>query len=253
MSSLAVAWVGQPWEIVALLVGTAFVAGLARGFSGFGAALIFVPVASAAVGPLLAAPILLVIDGFGSLPMLPWAWRHAERGTSLVLALGAVLGVPLGMLALTGMEPMALRWGISLTILGLVVLLASGWRYGGRPHWVVTVAVGSVSGFLNGAAQIGGPPVVAYLLGRAAASAQDLRANIVLYFAYASVWSALLFFATGLLGMRVVMLSLVIGPGYVAGTILGMRMFGLASQETFRRICYVLITAAAIIGLPLFR
>lgn len=250
---MAGGWAGQPWEIVALLVGTAFIAGLARGFSGFGAALLFVPMASAAVGPLLAAPILLVIDGLGSLPMLPWAWRHAERGTSFVLAMGAVLGVPLGMLALIGMEPVALRWGISLTIFGMIGLLASGWRYRGRPHWAVTVGVGSISGFLSGAAQIGGPPVVAYLLGREAASAQGLRANIVLYFAYASVWSAVLFFGTGLLSMQVVKLSLVIGPGYVAGTILGMRMFGLASQETFRRICYVLITAAAMIGLPLFR
>ena len=244
---------GQSWTVIGFLACVACIAGLARGFSGFGAALIFVPVAAATVGPLLAAPILLVIDGLGSLPMLPWAWRHAERGTPLVLALGAVLGVPLGILALTGMEPVALRWGISLTILALVGLLASGWRYAGRPHWAVTVAVGSVSGFLNGAAQIGGPPVVAYLMGRAAASAQDLRANIVLYFAYASVWSAALFFGAGLLSMQVVLLSLAVGPGYVAGAMLGMRMFGLASPQVFRRICYTLITAAALLSLPLFR
>ena len=245
--------VGQPGEILLLLAGTAFVAGLSRGFSGFGAGLIFIPVASAAVGPLLAAPILMVIDWFGSLPILPWAWRHAERGTSLELALGALLGVPLGLLVLTGMEPVALRWGLSLTIFGLVALLASGWRYTGRPHLAVTVVVGSVSGFLNGAAQIGGPPVVAYLLGRAAASAQDLRANIVLYFAYAGIWSAAVFFVAGLLSMQVVMLAVLIVPCYVAGTILGMRIFGLASQQTFRRICYALITVAAFVGLPVFR
>ena len=35
---------------VALFIVTAFVAGFARGFSGFGAALIFMPVASALIG-----------------------------------------------------------------------------------------------------------------------------------------------------------------------------------------------------------
>ena len=43
-----------------LTVLVAGVAGLARGFSGFGAALIFMPAGSALVGPAVAAPVLLV-------------------------------------------------------------------------------------------------------------------------------------------------------------------------------------------------
>ena len=39
-----------------------FLAGLARGFSGFGAAMIFVPVASAVLGPVVAMPVLLIAD-----------------------------------------------------------------------------------------------------------------------------------------------------------------------------------------------
>jgi len=244
---------GQSWAIIVYLAMVAFVAGTARGFSGFGAALIFVPLASMMVGPRLAAPILLVIDAFGALPMLPWAWRHAEPRTALVLALGAAIAIPFGTLALTGLDPVALRWGISVSILGLVVLLATGRRYAGRPHWAVTMAVGGVSGFLNGAAQIGGPPVVAYLLGRATGSAADMRANIVLYFAYATAWSATVFAIAGLFNLSVAVLSLMVGPGYVGGTMLGMRMFRLASPRTFRRICYALITMAALIGLPVFR
>ncbi|CAM5283714.1 hypothetical protein ATER59S_00435 [Aquamicrobium terrae] len=44
------------------LLGSAFIAGLARGFSGFGAALIFMPLAGSIIGPRLAAPVLLIID-----------------------------------------------------------------------------------------------------------------------------------------------------------------------------------------------
>jgi hypothetical protein len=36
------------------------------------------------------------------------------------------------------------------------------------------------------------------------------------------------------------------------GLWLGSRMFGLASEETFRRICYALIALAALVSLPLF-
>ena len=232
---------GEPLAVLAFLACVAFVAGLARGFSGFGAALIFVPLASAAVGPRLAAPVFLVIDAVGALPMLPWAWRRAEHGAVLIMSLGALMVIPLGTMALTGLDPATLRWGISGAILLLLLLLISGWRYSGRPHWAATLAVGGVSGFLTGAAQIGGPPVVAYWLGRAAASAPDARANIVLYFAFATVGSMIAFIVAGLFNARVTILSLAAGPAYLAGTLLGMRMFGLASPQTFRRVSYGLI------------
>ena len=41
---------------IAILIATAFVGGLARGFSGFGAALIFMPIASAFMSAQIAAP-----------------------------------------------------------------------------------------------------------------------------------------------------------------------------------------------------
>ena len=52
-----------PITTLVLLAAVALVAGMARGFSGFGAALIFVPSAAALVGPKLASPMLAVIDG----------------------------------------------------------------------------------------------------------------------------------------------------------------------------------------------
>ena len=51
-----------PTLTLVLLAAAALVAGLARGFSGFGAALVFVPLASALIGPKLASPILVLID-----------------------------------------------------------------------------------------------------------------------------------------------------------------------------------------------
>jgi len=54
-------------------IGFAFVAltaGLARGFSGFGAALIFMPLASAIAGPQTAAAVLVLIDLVFSVPLI---------------------------------------------------------------------------------------------------------------------------------------------------------------------------------------
>ena len=64
--------------IAMALCAVAFVSGTARGFSGFGSALIFMPLASSFAAPRLVAALLLVIDFVAAVPLLPDAWRKAD-------------------------------------------------------------------------------------------------------------------------------------------------------------------------------
>lgn len=238
-----------PTGTILVLVVAAFVAGCARGFSGFGGALIFVPVASALVGAKLAVPLLLIVDLVLTPGLIPKAWRNADRANVGVMALGAVVGVPAGTYLLTHVDGVAIRWAIVAIVVGLLVLLMSGWRYHGRPHGTLTAAVGMTSGLFSGAAQVGGPPVVAYWLGGAFLP-HTVRANIVLYFAISSVLSVASYLVAGLLTWETVGLSMTIGPTFALGLFIGTRLFSRADEATFRRICYGLIAVAAIIGLP---
>lgn len=231
------------------LLGSAFVAGLARGFSGFGGALIFVPLASSVVGPKLAVPLLLIVDVVLTPGLVPNAWRNADRRDVGLMALGASVGVPLGTYVLLHVDAVTIRWAIVVLVVLLLALLMSGWRYHGRPKPPLTLAVGLTSGICSGTAQVGGPPVVAYWLGQFI-PALTVRANIVLYFAVSSCLSIASYALGGLFTWRSVHLSLTIGPAFAAGLYLGWSLFGRASERTFRQICYALIAAAAIVGLP---
>src|SRR5260370_4243259 len=164
-----------------LLAISAFVAALARGFSGFGSALIFVPLASTAIGPQAAAPLLLIIDGVAAAGLIPNAWRHADRRDVGTMSIGALAGIPLGAWVLIKSDPLWIRWAVALFGTLLLALLMSGWRYRGKPTIATTVMVGAAAGLLGGAAQIGGPPIVAYWLSRPMAAA-TVRANLVLFF-----------------------------------------------------------------------
>lgn len=227
----------------------AFVSGTARGFSGFGSALIFMPLASSMAAPRLVAALLLIIDFVGTLPMIPNAWKHADRKATAVMALGALVGVPLGTWFLSRLDPVTTRWIISGFVFALLLLLLSGWRYRGDDHPALSIGVGGLSGFCGGLAQTGGPPIVGYWLGRPVAPA-IARANIVLFFAASDFFSVVSYSLTGLITSDAIRFSLLVGPVYAVGVLIGASLFGRASETLFRAICYVLIAVAVIVGLP---
>lgn len=227
----------------------AFIAATARGFSGFGAALIFMPLASSVAGPRLVAALLLVIDFVAAAPLVPRAWAEADRKATAVIVAGALVGVPLGTYFLTRLDPVTTRWIISGFVAALLALLLSGWRYRGKDHATLSVAVGAVSGFCSGLAQTGGPPIVGYWLGRPIPS-KIARANILLFFGASDVFSMVSYAVSGLITSESLKLSLVIGPIYAIGIAFGVSLFGRASEQVFRTICYILIGLAVIFGLP---
>ena len=231
------------------LVGSAFVAGLARGFSGFGSALIFIPLASSIIGAKLASPLLLVIDFVAAAPLIPNGWRHADRRDVGNMLLGSLIGVPIGAWALTQMDGLTVRWMIVALVVPMLALLMSGWRYRGTPSAPLTAAVGAIAGFFNGVAQVGGPPIVLYWL-RDATAARIVRANIIVFFAASSIFTIFSYLIGGVLTTSVVGLTILTGPAFGIGLWLGSHMFWLASEETFRRICYALIAIAVLISLP---
>src|SRR6266853_1831184 len=148
----------------------AFVSGAARGFSGFGSALIFMPLASSMAAPQLVAALLLIIDFVGAAPLVPNAWKQADRRATAVMVSGALVGVPIGTYFLSRLDPVTTRWIISGFVFALLLLLLSGWRYRGKDRAAVSIGIGGLAGFCSGLAQTGGPPIVGYWLGRPVAS-----------------------------------------------------------------------------------
>jgi uncharacterized protein len=227
----------------------AFISGTARGFSGFGSALIFMPLASSMASPRLVAALLLIIDLVAAAPLIPNAWQKADRKATAVIVAGALIGVPLGTYFLTRLDPVTTRWIISCFVLALLLLLISGWRYRGRDYVPLSIGIGAVSGFCSGLAQTGGPPIVGYWLGRPISS-EIARANIVLYFAACDSFSGISYAVSGLINRDALLFSLVVGPAYAIGVLFGASLFGRASETLFRGTCYVLIALAVVFGLP---
>src|SRR5471030_227377 len=107
----------------------AAVAGMVRGFAGFGAAMVMTPVFSALYGPEVGIVLCMLLEIVVALPLLPRAVRHVDWRVIGLLLLAAIVGAPLGNFVLTLVAPQPMRWVISAIVLSAVAMLASGWRY----------------------------------------------------------------------------------------------------------------------------
>ncbi|WP_101067900.1 sulfite exporter TauE/SafE family protein [Roseovarius salinarum] len=237
---------GLPWLLVTLAG-----AGIIRGFTGFGTALIFVPVA----GIFLAPPqvvALITLTGVASMAvLLPRAWGQADRRESGILGLAAAVTVPLGVMALQGLDAVTVRWiaaGVTLVTLGALV---AGWRYTGRVRARGLAGIGAGAGIVGGMTGLTGPVVILfYLAGRA--GVQSVRANTILVLSALDVVIVGTLLLRGVTDLYLLVLAAVLCVPYFITTMIGQALFDPAHERLYRGIAYAVIFGAVLTGLPIW-
>ena len=204
----------------------ACIAGMVRGFAGFGAAMLMTPIFSALYGPAVGIALCLLLEIAVALPLVPGVVRLVDWRRIGLLLVAAALAVPLGTHTLTGVEPEPMRWAISAIILGAVTLLASGWRFPG----------------LSGMA---GPPIAFYYLAGSEPAAR-VRANLTTYFVFVDLIALASFASRDLIGWSTGVQGLFLAPAIMLGGVVGERLFPLASEAFYRRLALGLLVCVAI-------
>jgi uncharacterized protein len=185
-------------ETLAIAVFGVFAAALLRGFTGFGFGLAAVPLLSQVLAPAKVVPFVVVLQVIVGVVGLRSAFRVCNWHAVAGLSPGMVLGIPIGVLALTAFPANPVRLAIGGVILASVLLLWRGIRLPPRPSRVLTAAVGLAAGVMNGLASMGGPPIVVYLMALSPRAAV-VRATSIVYFMLAAILSLLLMMVKGLI------------------------------------------------------
>ena len=239
-----------PPGTVALLALVALVAGFSRGLTGFGAGMIFVPMASGFVGPMPAIGLIYVIDSPTIFATARGALLRAEKAKTGMLLAGWALTTPLGLWLLAWLDPLTVRWLICLMILSAVVMLIGGWTYRGKPTLTLAFVTGLVAGITGGLTGLSGPPIVMLWLAAASATAMNVRDNINLFFLVTMFVYAVLFPMYGILTWPVLRLGALLALPYAAGFFAGTLVFRRMGERNYRRSAYVVIGTAAVLALP---
>ena len=229
-------------QLIAMAI--AALAGIIRGITGFGGAMVLTPPLALLLGPQLAIPVVLLVEAFAGAPMMRDAARHATWRTLAPITLAACVTIPLGGYVLVHADQDVLRRAIAAIVGVFALLLLKGARYTGAHGLPSSLALGALSGTLLGATGIGGPPVILYLLS-GPDPVQVTRANLTLYVAAISVAGLAMLATRGFLNATALTTTLFLAPLYLIGVLLGGRLFVRFSDKRFRQFTLVLLLAVS--------
>lgn len=225
----------------AMTFGAAYV----RGLTGFGMAIILVPLLGMIVTPgeavVLGILLQLLIGPVG----LKIIYADAHRSSALTIAVYAMLATPLGIWLLGRTTPDVARLLIALIAIGAFLLVLLPQRGELRPGPKETAATGIASGILTGFAAMPGPPVVPYYL-RQPIPPAEARASMMLVFFATAIAGTLSSFALGLASWRLVWLSVLLFPAVLLGNWLGAKSFGKVPASLWRTFVAIVLGVAGL-------
>ena len=184
---------GMASSIFIVLAATTFGSALLYSISGFGFAVLAAPVFLLFLDPAPAIQLIIIISTVLSIVVLRGLLPAIAPRLLLRLALGSLVGLPLGLIAFRYADPILVRAAAGAMIFGFAILMAVSRHQSGQPdrgkHWTafamspgLDLAAGAVSGFAGALVGQPGPPVLIYLL-LAGAEARTVRATLLAFFA----------------------------------------------------------------------
>lgn len=232
--------------LILLVVVALFLSAVIRQISGFGFALLSMPLISFIAGIRVATPLVAMTGATVGLVMITSCWQQADRKALLRLLVAGLIGVPLGILVLSHLPDEWMKRGLGALLLIYclysLVMPALPLVQDGPITWFV----GLLSGLLTGAFNTGGPPVVIYGTLRRW-SPEEFRSTLQLYFLVISLFAMIGHAVAGLWTMKILWLYLASLPALLLGLYLGDKVNLMIPKQQFNRIIYTLLLVTGLL------
>ena len=225
----------------------ALVAGLVRGFTGFGGPALMLAVLTIFYSPISILGKILVVDFVASGYMFRQCFKEINWRETAAIAIPTMLTMPLGQWLLHEIDPVMMRRAIGLIIALTCLLMLLGFRYQKSLSVLGMTILGLCSGVVFGATYIALVVVTVVLLGpydRFAA-----RTLIVSWAFVVSVWYAIISIISGATVIGDVWIA---APGavlYLAGVYIGSLFFQKAQERRYRNLALMTLLLLSFISL----
>lgn len=226
-------------------IGITFLGGLMLGYTGWGGALVSMPLLVLFFGPIEALAIMNIGVLVLTAHLFPSAARKTDWQIMTPLLIATVICAPIGSWFLFFLDPELIRRIVGVIIISSSVLILLGWRYRGPQGSGPAAATGAIAGLINGFIGLGGPPMVIYLMA-IDKSAEVQRACILVCMAVVSAVIFITLAISGVFTSETVFRGLLTTPLQWAGGALGAWLFVKVPANIFKKFSLVALVCLGV-------
>jgi uncharacterized membrane protein YfcA len=220
------------------------IAAFVQSISGFGLALLSVPLMSLFADVRLS---VVVVNLIGLVTTSAQAWKekeHANARLAVRVTIAAVMGMPIGLVAFIYLSETILKIGLGVVVLFVTFLLMRGFTLRGASRsadwWL-----GGASGALSTSVGTNGPPLV-FLFQARQMPQEVFRATISRIFIFSNVVTVTIFAVAGKITADSIIATVVSLPILVVAIALGFRTRKYVNQQRFRILVLTLLVISGI-------
>jgi len=220
-------------------------AGAVRGLTGFGMAIILVPLLGLILRPIDAVVVGILLQLLIGPVGLKTIVADADRASAVPISVCAFLSTPLGIWALANTSPDVARVVIAAIAVGAFVVILIPRHSTAKPGLAAALGAGIACGVLTGYAAMPGPPVVPFYL-RGGYEPRAARASMLTVFLATAIAGTLAALYAGLVQLPLALLALGLFPAVLLGNWLGGLAFGRVPPKVWRTCVGVILGTAAV-------
>lgn len=216
-------------------------ASLVQGITGFGFALIAVPLLSLFIPELRnITPIIVIYSFLTNIIVLYKTKQYIDLKKILPLVIFGILATPIGtyILLYVNVNTLKIIVGAIITVTALAML--KNYKINIKNQNISYGVVGLLSGLLNGSTGLSGPPVV-LLLTNQNTNKDVFRANLTFYGITTNIFAIILFVSEGIINNSVINFKVLYLPALIIGVFYGIKISSKINETLFKTITIYLI------------
>ena len=231
-----------------LILFIVFVASIIRGFNGFGFSATCISGFSFILPAIQIVPIILILEVFISIFMIPYIWNKIDWNFVFKLLLGIAIGSPIGLYLLKYLSPETTHLYVCLIIIFFSILLMRGYINKKINNNQSKIFTGIISGTLNGLTTLGGMPVALFLLITSIQPAV-IRGSLAALFFLTDIYAFILSYFGGIVDMTTIYRTLPLIVVLPAGAFIGNKFFIKSKEKLYRKVVFYFLIIISIFGI----
>ena len=225
-----------------------FIASIIRGFNGFGFSATCISGFSFILPAIQIVPIILILEVFISIFMIPYIWNKIDWNFVFKLLIGIAIGSPIGLFLLKYLSPETTHLYVCLIIIFFSILLMKGYENKKINNNQSKIFTGIISGTLNGLTTLGGMPVALFLLVTSIQPAV-IRGSLAALFFLTDVYAFILSYFGGIVDMTTIYRTLPLILVLPVGVFIGNKFFVKSKEKFYRKVVFSFLIIISIFGI----